>query len=187
MTVSGRLATWILSLFGWRVVHAAPPQQKGVVIVYPHTSNWDFIIGVLARSVLGWRMPWVGKHTLFKWPFESIMRALGGVPVDRSNTRGLVEQLKKEFDRHEQIFLTITPEGTRSKSEYWKSGFYHIALGLKVPLGLAIFDYDKREVNLMHWYMLTGDVERDLNYIREAYKGRRGRFPELQGEIRFKD
>ena len=99
----------------------------------------------------------------------------------------MVDQLKKEFDRHEQIFLTITPEGTRSKSEYWKSGFYHIALGLKVPLGLAIFDYDKRQIDLTHWYMVTGDVERDLNYIREAYKGRRGRFPELQGEIRFKD
>jgi len=187
MAFRATLATWILGLSGWRVVSQPPSAQKGVVIIYPHTSNWDFILGVLARAVLQLRMHWVGKHTLFSWPFESIMRALGGVPVDRSQTRGLVEQLQKEFDRYEQFFIVITPEGTRSRTEYWKSGFYHIALGLKVPLGLATFDYAKREIDLTNWYWPTGDKEKDMAHIREVYRGRRGKHPELAGEIRFRE
>ena len=187
MNVRARLSTWLLGLFGWRVIFSPPPAHKGVVIIYPHTSNWDFILGVLARAVLGLRMHWVGKHTLFHWPFETIMRWLGGVPVDRSQTQGLVEQLQKEFDRYEQFFIVITPEGTRSRSEHWKSGFYHIALGLKLPLGLATFDYAKREIDLTEWYTLTGNVERDLKFIRDVYRGRRGKHPELAGEIRFRE
>src|SRR5262252_9637477 len=98
-------STKLLALFQWRVVYSPPPAPKSVVIVYPHTSNWDFILGVLARSVLGLRMHWVGKHTLFSWPFDSLMRRLGGVPVDRSQAQGLVEQLQKEFDRYSEFFI----------------------------------------------------------------------------------
>jgi len=187
MKLRARLATWTLGLFGWRVVSAPPPMQKGVVIIYPHTSNWDFVLGVLARAVLGLRMHWVGKHTLFKWPFESLMRWLGGVPVDRRSKHGAVEQLQREIDRYDQMFITMTPEGTRSRTEYWKSGFYHIALGLKLPLGLATFNYAKRVVDITHWITLTGDVERDLETIRNVYRDTHGRFPALAGEIRFKE
>lgn len=187
MTLRARLATRILGLFGWRVISSPPPMQKGVVIIYPHTSNWDFILGVLARAVLNLRMHWVGKHTLFKWPFESFMRWLGGVPVDRANTKGFVEQLKKEFDRYPQFFIVITPEGTRSRSNYWKSGFYHIALGLNLPIGLATFDYGKREIRLVDWYQPTGDRGRDLAHFREVYRDTRGKHPELAGEIRFRE
>ena len=160
--------------------------QHGVVTIYPHTSNWDFILGVLARSVLGLRMHWVGKHTLFRWPFEFFMRALGGVPVDRSQSKGLVEQLKKEFDRYPQFFIVLTPEGTRSRSEYWKSGFYHIALGLNVPIGLATFDYAKKQVRLTDWYAPTGNVEQDIAHIRHVYHDTTGKYPELAGEIRLR-
>jgi 1-acyl-sn-glycerol-3-phosphate acyltransferase len=182
-----RLSSWILALFGWRVLSTAPPMQKGVVIIYPHTSNWDFVIGVLARAILQLRMHWVGKHTLFRWPFETFMRFLGGVPVNRSQTEGLVEQLKKEFDRYDQFFLVITPEGTRKRTEYWKSGFYRIALELKLPLGLAAFDYPRREVVITDWYTLTGDVERDFAHIRAVYRDRHGKHPQLEGTIRLRD
>jgi len=181
------LSAKLLALFRWRVIYSPSPTPKAVVIVYPHTSNWDFVVGVLARSVLGLRAHWVGKHTLFRWPFESLMRGLGGVPVDRSQTKGLVEQLKKEFDRDAQFFLVLTPEGTRSRTDHWKSGFYHVALGLRVPIGLAKFDYAKREVNLTDWYLPTGDSERDLEHIRAVYRDTRGKHPELAGEIRFRD
>ncbi len=187
MGVRAFLAAKVLQLFGWRVLSRPPPAPKGVVIIYPHTSNWDFIVGVLARAVLQLRMHWVGKHTLFKWPFESFMRALGGVPVDRRIKHGMVEQLQKEFDRYSQIFIVITPEGTRSYTEYWKSGFYHIACGLNVPVGLATFDYVKREVDITEWYFLTGDVEKDLTHIREVYRGRQGKRPELAGAIKFRE
>jgi 1-acyl-sn-glycerol-3-phosphate acyltransferase len=187
MRLRARLATWVLSLFGWRVISVPPPVQKGVVIVYPHTSNWDFVMGVLARAVLQLRMHWVGKHTLFKWPFESVMRFLGGVPVNRAQTHGFVEQMQKEFDRFDQLFITITPEGTRSRAQHWKSGFYHIAHGLKMPVGVACIDYAKREVNLTNWIYMTGDTEKDLDRIREVYRGCQGKNPELQGEIRFRE
>lgn len=187
LTIFGHLSKKLLAAFGWRFEYVRPPVKKGVVIVYPHTSNWDFILGVLARSILNLRMPWVGKHTLFKWPFEWFMRALGGVPVNRSSTHGMVEQLQQEYDRYDQIFITITPEGTRSKTDYWKSGFYHIAYGLKVPVGLAAFDYSRKTIFLNHWITLTGDREKDLEAIREAYKGVLGRRPELQGPIKFRD
>jgi 1-acyl-sn-glycerol-3-phosphate acyltransferase len=187
MTLRAKLSNWLLGLFGWRVVSVPPPMQKGVVIIYPHTSNWDFVIGVAARAVLQLRMHWVGKHTLFRWPFETVMRFLGGVPVDRKNTHGFVAQLQKEFDRYAQFFIVITPEGTRSKTEYWKSGFYHIADGLKLPIGLACIDYVRREVGIMVWITPTGNRENDLARMREAYRGRRGKNPELEGEIRFRE
>ena len=161
--------------------------QKGVVIIYPHTSNWDFILGVLARAVLGWRMHWVGKHTLFKLPFEGFMRWLGGIPIDRNSPQGMVGQLQQEIARYDQMFITMTPEGTRKRTDYWKSGFYHIAHGLKLPLGLATFNYAKRIVYLTQWITLTGDVERDLQTIRDVYKDTHGKQPALAGEIRFKD
>jgi 1-acyl-sn-glycerol-3-phosphate acyltransferase len=187
MTLRAKLATWILALFGWRVLSTPPPAQKGVVIIYPHTSNWDFILGVLARAVLGLRMHWVGKHTLFKWPFESVMRWLGGIPVDRSSPHGMVGQLQQEIARYDQIFITMTPEGTRKHTQYWKSGFYHIAHGLKLPLGLATFNYQKRVVDITNWINLTGDVERDMETIRGIYKDTHGKFPALAGEIRLKE
>ena len=164
-----------------------PPVQKGVVIVYPHTSNWDFVLGVAARAVLQLRMHWVGKHTLFRWPFASVMRWLGGVPVDRANTQGLVPQLQAEFERYDQFFLTITPEGTRQRTEYWKSGFYHVAMGLSVPVGLACIDYRRREVGIFEWLYMSGDRLKDIERIRNAYSGRHGKFPELEGAIRFRD
>jgi 1-acyl-sn-glycerol-3-phosphate acyltransferase len=187
MTWRAAFAGQVLRWFDWRVVSAPPPAQHGVVIIYPHTSNWDFIIGVLARPVMNLRMHWVGKHTLFRAPFGGLMRALGGIAVDRSQAHGLVAQLQKEYARYAQFFIVITPEGTRKRVGHWKSGFYHIAHGLKVPLGLACIDYRRREVGVMQWLWLTGDIERDLTTIRAAYADCRGKQPELAGEIRFKD
>ncbi len=187
MTLSARLSTWVLGLFGWRVLTTPPPAQKGVVIIYPHTSNWDFVLGVMARAVLQLRMHWVGKHTLFRWPFESIMRAFGGVPVDRAHTHGFVGQMEKEYERYAQFFVVITPEGTRARTPHWKSGFYHLAVGMKLPLGLACIDYANREVGMMEWFYLSGNIEQDMHHIREAYRGRHGKNPKLEGEIRFRE
>jgi 1-acyl-sn-glycerol-3-phosphate acyltransferase len=185
--IRAKLAAGILRLFGWRVLPKPPPPPKAVVLVYPHTSNWDFPIGVLARAVLEMDIGWVGKHTLFRWPFGGLMRFLGGTSVDRSHKQGMVAQLREEFDRHETFYIVITPEGTRKRTEYWKSGFYHLARELNVPVGLAYLDYAKREVAIPVWLELTGDVEHDLDRIRAVYAGHPGRHPELTGEIKFKD
>jgi 1-acyl-sn-glycerol-3-phosphate acyltransferase len=160
---------------------------KGVVVIYPHTSNWDFMIGVLARSVLRLPMFWIGKESLFRFPMRNLMLWLGGTPVDRSRPHGLVEQLREVMDRHASYYVVITPEGTRKRTDHWKSGFYHLALGLNVPAGLAFIDYTRREVGVAEWMMLTGDIEKDLAHIREVYAERRGKFPEKMGEIRFRE
>jgi 1-acyl-sn-glycerol-3-phosphate acyltransferase len=185
--IKAKLAAAVLRLFGWRVLPKPQPPPKAVLLVYPHTSNWDFPIGVLARAVLEMDIGWVGKHTLFRWPFGGLMRFLGGTSVDRSHTQGMVGQLRLEFDRHETFYIVITPEGTRRRTEYWRSGFYHLARELNVPVGLAYIDYAKREVAIPVWLELTGNVEHDLDRIRAVYAGHPGRHPELAGEIRFKD
>ncbi|MBC7983888.1 MAG: 1-acyl-sn-glycerol-3-phosphate acyltransferase [Candidatus Obscuribacterales bacterium] len=176
-----------MRVFGWRVLPVPAPPPKAVVLVYPHTSNWDFPIGILARTVMQLRIGWVGKNTLFHWPFGALMRALGGTSIDRSHQQGMVSQLRTEFDRHATFYIVITPEGTRRHTEHWKSGFYHLARELEIPVGLTYIDYARREVAIAEWMRLSGDVEKDLAHIRDVYRGHQGRFPERMGEIRFKD
>lgn len=186
-TFNAKLAAATLRIFGWRVVSAPATARKAVVVIFPHTSNWDFLLGVLARSVLRLPMYWIGKDSLFRFPMRTIMLALGGTPVDRSKPHGLVDQLREVLDRHDFYYVVITPEGTRKRTDHWKSGFYHLALGLNVPVGLAFMDYNRREVGIAEWMTLTGDIDTDLAHIRDVYAGRRARYPELAGEIRFKE
>lgn len=186
-TLLGRLAAFILHRCGWEVRVAEPIPDKAVVVVYPHTSNWDFPLGILARTVLHRPMHWIGKDTLFRFPLGWVMRALGGTPVDRSRPHGLVGQLRAVMERHRLYYVVITPEGTRRRTDHWKSGFYHLALELGVPVGLAYLDYGAREVGIAEWLPLTGDTTTDLAKIREIYAPHRGRYPELAGDIRFRE
>ena len=176
---------WLLRLAGWKVVLEWPPGPKAVIIFYPHTSNWDFVIGILARYALAIPVRWVGKHTLFRRPFGAFFRRLGGMPVDRSKSAGLVDQLCGEFARCDGLYLAIAPEGTRVRTDHWKSGFYRLALAVNVPLGLAFIDYARRRIGLEHYLELTGRAEEDLGRIRAYYADKRGRHPEQASEIRF--
>ena len=175
----------LLRLFGWRVRLVWPPVPKAVVIVYPHTSNWDFIVGILARFAVAIPIGFVGKHTLFRPPFGGLFRRLGGIPVDRRQSTGFVDGLIEAFARTDSLYLAIAPEGTRSKVDHWKSGFYRVALAAGAPLGLAFIDYPRREIGIEVWLALTGNEAEDLARIRAAYAGRHGRRPQLEGEIRF--
>lgn len=181
-----RLSRALLGLFGWRVVLVPPPVSKAVVIFYPHTSNWDFVIGVLARAAVAIPIGFVGKDTLFRPPFGGLFRRLGGMPVNRRESTGFVAQMAGLFAGRDQLYLAIAPEGTRAKVDHWKSGFYRVALAAGVPLGLAFIDYDRREVGILGWLDLTGDEAEDLAQLRARYAGRRGRKPRNEGEIRLK-
>ncbi len=183
----GRLCAALLRAAGWKVVVRWPPVPKVLLIVYPHTSNWDFVVGILARFAAELPARWVGKDTLFRWPFGGLFRALGGLPVNRRQSSGFVAQMQREFARSGQLFLAIAPEGTRRKTDHWKSGFYRAARAANVPLGLVFIDYARREVGVDIYLDLSGDEPADLARIRAAYAGKRGRRVELQGEIRFKD
>jgi len=182
-----RAALGLLALFGWRTVLVWPPEPKGVIMVYPHTSNWDFVIGVLFR--VGYALPasWVGKIEMFRGPFRKWFGRIGGIPVDRRRARGFIDQLLAEFGSRDWMWLAITPEGTRSHTDYLKPGFYQLALAGDLPVALAYIDYGARTVGIDTYVRMTGDREADMARIREFYAGRRGRRDDLAGELRLRD
>ncbi len=182
----GRLAGALLRAFGWRVDYLPPPGPKAVVVVYPHTSNWDFPIGVLGRAVIGLPLHFIGKHTLFRWPFGALFRWLGGIAVDRSVSTGLVDQLHAQFDAHDAFYLVITPEGTRSRTEAWRSGFYRLALAARVPVGLGFIDYGNKRVGIDTWLEPSGNQATDMARIAAFYADKRGLHPEQAGPVRLR-
>jgi 1-acyl-sn-glycerol-3-phosphate acyltransferase len=157
-----------------------------VIVVYPHTSNWDFVVGYLARLAAGLPVRWMGKDTLFRWPVAGLFRRMGGIPVNRRAPSGLTAQLVRALETEETLWLAIAPEGTRAHTDHWRSGFYRLALAAKVPVGLAYIDYRAREVGLTTYLTLSGDEAADLARIRAAYEGHVGKHPENAGEIRFR-
>ncbi len=181
-----RWARRLLALLGWRVDVVLPPGPRCVVAVYPHTSNWDFFVGYLAKLACGLPVHFVGKHTIFRWPLGAILRRMGGIPVDRRHPGGLLPQLVREMQARPWMWLAIAPEGTRSYVDHWKSGFYRLAVEAKVPIGLAFIDWRARVVGLRTYLEPTGDEAVDLARIRAAYEGRVGKRPELAGAIRFR-
>lgn len=178
------LARRILRLFGWELEAKLPDAPKYVAIGYPHTSNWDFPVGILGMWGIGLPGRWVGKHTLFRRPFGWAMRALGGIPLDREATRDFVQQSVEKFAGREELVLVIAPEGTRSRTEHWRTGFYYIALGARVPVALGFLDYGRKRAGVGDVLVPTGDIERDFERIRAFYRGMVGKRPERQGEIR---
>lgn len=180
-----RAAMQLLRLLGWTLDVVEPAAPKGVVIVYPHTSNWDFVVGYLAKVAARLPLRWVGKDALFRWPFGGLFRRMGGIPVRRGARAGIIAELAQEFARRDRLWIAIAPEGTRSWTDHWKSGFYHLALAAGVPLGLATIDWGRRRIEFRSTIELTGDPEADLTTLRAFYAGVRGRRPERASQIRF--
>lgn len=176
---------WVLRQLGWKTLYVPPPGPKSVIVVYPHTSNWDFPMGALARADFGLRCHFIAKQSLFRGAFGRWFASVGGIPVNRESPEGFIGALLEEFRRRDEFHLVFTPEGTRSYAPYWKSGFYRLALAAQVPLGLAFIDYAHREAGIGAWLTLSGDEEEDLEQIRAFYAGRHGKHPELEGPIRF--
>ncbi|MEE9297671.1 MAG: lysophospholipid acyltransferase family protein [Acidimicrobiia bacterium] len=182
-----RMTRGLLRVFGWRVEGVIPPHPKMVVIGAPHTSNWDFPLAMLAAPALGLRIRWLGKHTLFKKPFGWFFRMLGGIPVDRSKAAGVIRQSVAAFDAAEELALVITPEGTRSKRDHWKSGFYRIARDAGVPLVLVGVDGANKTVRVGPSFVPSGEVGADMDRIRQFYAGYGGVKPDRVGPIRLRD
>lgn len=178
--VAGRL--W-LRAFGWTLDERLPEVDKAVLVAAPHTSNWDLPFSLAVAWALGIPMRWVGKHTLFKPPFGPLMRWLGGISVDRAAARDTVAALRGAFDGREELMLLIAPSGTRKKAARWKTGFYYVAVGAKVPIVLGYLDYGKKRGGLGEVFVPCGDIRRDFEAIRAFYAPIRGRFPEQETEI----
>lgn len=178
-----------LALFGWRVKFAPLPGPRGVVIAYPHTSNWDVVIGLLAKWAVGIRFRWLGKEALFRGVsgvlLGPLLRTWGCEPVERHASTGAIDRLAKRVRTADFYWLALAPEGTRKYRDNLRSGFYHIARGAGVPLGLACFDYEKKEVRLVDYVTLTGNVEADLARIRAILGESAGLRPECAAPVRF--
>ena len=165
-----------------------PIPRRCVAIFYPHTSNWDTVFGLCAKFMFGIRIRYVGKDTLFRTPLIGpLLVRWGGIPVNRREPAGFIGQMQREFARHDEFRLAIAPEGTRSRTSHWKSGFYRLALAAGVPLALAYIDYPAREVGVGGYLDLTGDVATDMARVRAFYADKRGRCPENQGPVRLRD
>ncbi len=182
------LAQAMLRLAGWRLRFKGLPARQGVLIVYPHTSNWDFVVGILAKWGIGITVTFWGKDSLFRLPlFGPWLRWLGGVPVDRASANGIVGQMARELvaarEQDRFLWLALAPEGTRRLASAWRSGFYHVAREAQVPLGLVFLDYGRREVGVEHFMMLSGDVAADMAQIRQHLSPRTGRHPERAAPI----
>ncbi|MDP1734924.1 MAG: lysophospholipid acyltransferase family protein [Sulfuritalea sp.] len=178
-------ARFILKLLGWTLIDLPQRPPKAVVIAYPHTSNWDFPVTLLAIAALPFGAHWVGKDTMFRGMLGPIMRALGGIAVNRRERTGFVERLADEYRRRENFHMIIATEGTRRRQEGWKSGFYRIAVAAKVPVIMATVDYGKREVGLLASIELSGDQDADMARITACYEGRTGFHHENASPIRL--
>lgn len=185
-SIKKSFAELCFSAVGWSFKGDVPTAPKTVFIAAPHTSNWDFVILVLCAWHFELHLQWLGKHSIFKKPFGRIMRALGGVPVDRRNSQNLVEQLQNEYAQAETMHLAIPPAGTRSRRDSWKSGFYHVALGADVPLVFGFIDYSRKEAGIGGVMSLTGHVVEDMDRVREFYDTIGPRFPERKSTIRLR-
>lgn len=175
----------ILKLAGWRIVGEIPG-PKSVLIGAPHTSNWDLFIALLTFWTLSIPARWVGKHTIFRWPIGGLLRRLGGIPLDRTTTRDFVRQVVEWFERESELTLVIAPEGTRSRRDHWRSGFYWIAHGAGVPIALGFADYANRIGGIGESFMPTGDTEADMERICAFYADKTGKHPEKRSPVRLR-
>ncbi len=168
----------IFRLAGWQFAESAPLERKYVMVVAPHTSNWDFFVMVVLAASLGRQVRFMGKHSLFIGPLGSLLRWLGGIAVERSSQHNFVEQMVAQFADTDDMVLIIAPEGTRKAVPCWKGGFYHIALGAGVAVVPVYLDYGRKRAGFGEPCMPSGDLQSDLPRIQQCYAGVQARHPE---------
>lgn len=178
-----RVSLRLLNACGWRLLFRPLPGPRGIAVIYPHTSNWDFPLGLLGKWALDLPFRWLAKDSLFKTPLGRWFRAMGGEPVERGTPSGTIKLQAARMNAAEWYWVGITPEGTRSYRPNWKSGFYHLALEAKVPLVLVYIDYPNRTLGLVDHVFLTGDQQQDMAAIRAGYEGHLGLYPDKAAPI----
>jgi 1-acyl-sn-glycerol-3-phosphate acyltransferase len=171
-----------LELAGWRFEGSFPDVPKMVLIVAPHTSNWDFPVGLMAKFALRLEARFVAKHSLFWWPLGAFLRAVGGIPINRAAAADFVDETVRIFDARAKLVLVITPEGTRSRVERWKSGFHRIAHAAGVPVVLAVIDYSCKVVRFGPAFQATNDYDGDLTAMQAYITAAMAKHPERYGQ-----
>ncbi len=172
------LSKYILKLWGWKLAGNFPAEKKFLIIAAPHTSNWDYVVGQLFYLSSGIDAKILIKKELFYFPLGCLLRALGGIPVDRQGKTDIVEDMIRQFEINDSFILTITPEGTRKKVSEWKTGFHRIAMGANVPVLPGFFDYKKKLVGTGSLFYLSGNLDADMLKIKRFYRNINPRYPE---------
>ena len=175
----GKFLFFIARLFGWKIDANAPEGiKKAVIVVGPHTSNWDFIIGKIAFMQYGIQGRFLIKKELFFFPFGYFLKKLGGIPVDRKKNNRFTEQAVEFFESNDTMFMVFTPEGTRKYNPNWKKGFYYIAQKANVPIYIAYIDFATKTGGFHSLFQPTGDIDADIKAIKEVLGQYKGKFPE---------
>ena len=174
-----RFAAWLVKLMGWRISFNGMPSLQGVLIGYPHTSNWDFVVVMPVKWAVGLPVQFFAKDSLFRIPvFSSWLKSLGGMAIDRSSSRGVVGEMVNTLQQHKKdnryFWVGLSPEGTRKRTEGWKSGFYQLALQADVPLGFLVIDYGKKTISIDTFMRLSGNPEADYQRFAQVYEGVKG-------------
>lgn len=185
LTFLQRVFSKLLSILGWTIVGQIPELQKYLVVGAPHTSNWDFIYFVMYINAVGLKVGFIGKDSAFWWPMGLILKKMGGIPVNRRSRNNFVEQIIDTYHQRSSLILLITPEGTRKKTEYWKSGFYYIAHGAHIPIILGFLDYQNKQLGIGPLFYTTGNIHQDFLIIQNFYNGKTGKYPEKQGPVQL--
>ncbi len=180
-----RFAKFLLRLGGWEAIGGEFDVPKAVFVAAPHTSNWDGFWALTYKVAFDIDVKFFAKHSLFWFPLGNILRALGGVDLDRDKAASAVSQAIAMFAEEETFYFGLAPEGTRRKTAGWKTGFYRIAMGANVPVYLGFLDFGRRRIGIGPKIELSGDQDADLDIIREFYKGVEGRWPAKASPIVF--
>jgi len=167
-----------VSLFsmGWKTKGKMPDIKKFVLVAAPHSSNWDFVFFLLIIFNYSISVHWMGKHSMFKWPFKGLLKRLGGVPIDRSGKGKVVQSMVKAFEKSKALIITIAPSGTRGKVTKWKTGFYHIAYQSEVPIVLGFIDYKQKTIGIGPVFTPSGNIDADMTSIKAFYAQFSGRY-----------
>jgi 1-acyl-sn-glycerol-3-phosphate acyltransferase len=173
-----KLVRFIFRIFGWKIDEKGPEVPKAVIVIGPHTSNWDFIIGRLSFILYGLKGRYLVKKELFFPPLGWFLKGIGAIPVDRKQRSNLTDEAAKLFEKNESLYIVFSPEGTRTYNPNWKKGFYYIALKANVPIYICYMDYEKKIGGFHSLFYPTGDVEADILHIKSILKNYKGRFPD---------
>ena len=179
------LAHKIFYILGWKIVGNLPDKKKFVVIIAPHTSNWDFFMFILVKFACKIKVCFIGKHTIFIGPIGWLLKRLGGIPVERSNSHNIVDTIANEFSKRDTMIFALSPEGTRSYLDHWKSGFYHIARKANIPVVIAFLDTSTKTIGWGPSLIMTDDKHKDLDEIRLFYSDKIGFKPHKYSQVRF--
>jgi len=180
-------AHWLLRRGGWKIEGKPPQDRRFVLIAAPHTSNWDLLYLLAFAAVFDLKVSWLAKHSLFHPPMGWVLRALGGIPIVRHKNSNVVDAMVEAFNGRPELVLVVPTEGTRARVEYWKSGFYHIAVGAGVPIVPSYLDYGNKRGGFGPAITPTGDLASDMQYFRKFYGDKLGKFPGLFGPVRLRE